>query len=78
MTNSEKPDSDLVTLRAELAELDQRLLELVAQRQETGTRIGRLKQELGEDTRNYEQEKEVIERARRHSRSLRLPRVSDR
>ena len=72
-TKPEKPNSGLVALRAELAELDRRLLELIAERQETGTRIGRLKQELGEDTRNYEQEKEVIERARRHSRSLRLP-----
>ena len=73
MSNSQEPNPDLVALRAELAEIDRRLLELVAERQQTGTRIGRLKQELGEDTRNYEQEKEVIERARRHSRDLGLP-----
>ncbi len=72
-TNSEKPNSDLAALRGELTELDRRLLELVAERQETATRIGRLKHDLGEDTRNYEQEKEVIERARRLSRRLRLP-----
>ena len=69
----EKPNSDLVVLRAELAELDRRLLELVAERQETATRIGRRKQDLGEGTRNYAQEKEVLERARQISRSLMLP-----
>ncbi len=72
MTKSEKPKSDLVALRAELAELDRRLLELVAERQETATRIGRLKQDLGEGTRNYAQEKEVMERGRQISRSLML------
>ena len=72
-TQPEKPNPDLVALRAELAELDRRLLELVAERQETATRIGRLKQDLGEGTRNYAQEKEVMERARQISRSLMLP-----
>ena len=55
--SSEKPNSDLAALRAELADLDHKLLELVAERQETATRIGRLKQDLSEDTRNYAQEK---------------------
>ena len=72
-TKPENPNSDLAALRAELAGLDHRLLELVAERQEAATRIGRLKQDLGEDTRNYAQEKEVMERARRISKSLMLP-----
>ncbi len=71
--STEKPNSDLAALRAELADLDHKLLELVAERQETATRIGRLKQDLSEDTRNYAQEKEVVERARRISRRLSLP-----
>ncbi len=73
MNDRENTGSDLTVLRAELAELDQRILALVALRQDAATRIGRIKQELGEDARDYAQEKEVMERARQVSRDVGVP-----
>lgn len=52
------------TLRDQLTELDRRILELVAQRQETVKRIGELKRERGENTRDFAREKDVIQNAR--------------
>ena len=51
-------------LRREFADVDRRILELVAERQRLSKAIGSAKREAGLPTRDYEQEKEVIDRAR--------------
>ena len=62
--------SDLEHLRAELARIDRKLLELVARRQEVSARIGVRKSVTRTSTRDYAQEKLVIERARAAAREL--------
>jgi chorismate mutase / prephenate dehydrogenase len=51
-------------LRDRLAQVDRELLALVAQRQELAQEIGRVKRQAGIPTRNYRQERDVVERAR--------------
>ena len=58
-------DPTLDALRADLAEVDRRLIEAVAERQLLAARIGRHKAERGLATRDYRQEKEVLDRVRR-------------
>lgn len=65
------PD-DLNALRAELGSVDRDLLALVARRQALASAIGELKAQLGRPTRDFSQEKEVLERARRTGESLGL------
>ncbi len=67
------PTDDLNMLRAELGRVDQELLALVARRQGLASAIGELKLRLGLPTRDYAQEKEVLERARRAAEALALP-----
>jgi chorismate mutase/prephenate dehydrogenase len=78
------PDSDpteldkrlLATLaerRAELAQLDRTILDLVARRQSLVSEIGRLKEAAGLPTRDYAQEKEVASRAQAAATQLGLP-----
>ena len=62
----------LKELRAQLAELDGQLLELVARRQAIVTEIGRSKASAGRPTRDYAQERDVIERAQRKGIELGL------
>jgi chorismate mutase/prephenate dehydrogenase len=65
--------SPLDTLRDELRAIDRRLVELVAQRQQVSARIGEAKRTTGRSTRDYQQEREVIERARAAALSLGVP-----
>lgn len=65
------PD-DLNALRAELGAVDRDLLALVARRQALASAIGELKARLGRATRDFTQEKEVLERARRTAETLGL------
>ena len=65
------PD-ELQSLRAELGAIDRELLALVGRRQATASRIGELKASLGRPTRDFTQEKEVLERARQTAASLGL------
>lgn len=51
-------------LRDELAAVDREILTLVARRQKLASEIGTIKRECGIATRNYRQEKAVLERAR--------------
>ncbi len=51
-------------LRSKLADLDRQLLELVSKRQKLSSEIGAVKREQGIPTRDYNQEKDVIQRAR--------------
>lgn len=60
-------------LRDELARIDRDLLALVARRQALSARIGESKREVGAPTRDYAQEKVVIERARAAAEELGCP-----
>ena len=51
-------------LRTELGQIDREILGLVARRQAVAQRIGSVKRDAGIPTRDYRQERDVIERAR--------------
>ncbi len=59
-------------LRSELAQLDRDLLEGVARRQQLSQEIGAAKRASGRSTRDFNQEREVIERARANAGALGL------
>ena len=54
----------LDTLRTELGAVDKDILALVAKRQSLAQRIGQIKRDAGIPTRDYRQERDVVERAR--------------
>ncbi len=56
--------SSLDELRRELGDIDREMLELVARRQAKAVQIGVAKAALGLPTRDYRQERDVLERAR--------------
>ena len=64
---------ELQSLREALGGVDRELLVLVARRQALAGRIGELKASLGRPTRDFTQEKEVLDRARKTAESLGLP-----
>lgn len=64
--------SDLETLREELGEVDRQILALVARRQALAREIGRRKESSGKPTRDFNQERVVVERARQHARDAGL------
>lgn len=59
-------------LRSQLGALDQSILELIAKRQALATEIGRIKASTGKATRDFTQEKEVVNRARRAGEAVGL------
>ena len=61
---SDDPHDLLDPLRAELGQIDRDILALVARRQAVAQRIGQVKRDAGIPTRDYRQEKDVVERAR--------------
>ncbi len=65
--------ASLEELRRQLGEIDEEILRLVSHRQEVAAQIGRVKQQEGQGTRAFAQEKEVVERARRVALQLKLP-----
>src|ERR1041384_6719418 len=64
---------ELNSLRTERAAVDAGLLELVAKRQALASAIGEAKHELGLPTRDFTQEREVLERARRTAQAQGIP-----
>jgi chorismate mutase/prephenate dehydrogenase len=60
------------SLRDSLSALDAQILDLVAQRQATAKKIGELKRDMGENTRDFAREKEVLDRARRRAGEIGL------
>ena len=54
----------LDTLRTELGQIDRDILALVARRQAVAQKIGQTKRDAGIPTRDYRQERDVVERAR--------------
>ncbi len=61
---TEDPRSKLDTLRTELGDIDRQILGLVSRRQATAQKIGQVKRSAGIPTRDYRQERDVVERAR--------------
>ena len=59
---SSKPALD--ALRAELGQIDKEILAAVARRQAVAQKIGQVKRDIGIPTRDYRQERDVVERAR--------------
>lgn len=55
---------DLADLRNRLNDLDRQLIELIAERQSVVEQVSELKLNSGQATRDYEREKQVLERAR--------------
>jgi len=70
---SDDPVDRLDPLRAELARIDREIMALVARRQAAAQRIGQVKRDAGISTRDYRQEKDVIERARAAAADHGLP-----
>src|SRR6185295_9136696 len=64
MAASDDARARLDTLGTQLGEVDQKILELVASRQALAQKIGQVKREAGIPTRDYRQERDVVERAR--------------
>ena len=60
----------LEELRNQLSSIDGQLIELIAARQRLVSEIGRSKQSTGRATRDYEREKNVLDRARAQAESL--------
>jgi chorismate mutase/prephenate dehydrogenase len=58
------PRVKLDALRTELGDIDRQILALVARRQQVAQKIGQVKRDAGIPTRDYRQERDVIERAR--------------
>ena len=68
----------LERLREELAAIDQKLLELAAERARLASEIGTVKRESGLPTRDFAQERDVVERARAIANRLALsPRLAE-
>lgn len=63
----------LEELRRQLGDVDREILELAARRSRLAAEIGREKLRAGLATRDFAQEREVIERARAHAKALSLP-----
>jgi len=68
----EGQNDELQALREKLGGLDNELFKLAAKRQRIVTEIGRLKSAAGRATRDYRQEKDVIERAKQAAARLNL------
>src|SRR5215208_4169145 len=62
---SEDARARLDPLRTELGQIDKDILALVAKRQALAQRIGQIKRDAGIPTRDYRQERDVVERARK-------------
>lgn len=61
---------ELDDLRAELSDVDRRIVDLIAERQRIVGEIGRNKRDEGTATRDYAREKDVLDRAREQARKL--------
>lgn len=71
--STNKDGADLAELRRRLTAIDDRLLELVAERQHLVEAIGRSKQGKGQPTRDFAREKDVIQGAVAKAHELGLP-----
>jgi chorismate mutase/prephenate dehydrogenase len=60
----------LEDLRNQLSSIDRQIIELIAARQQLVSEIGRSKQATGAATRDYEREKNILDRARAQAQAL--------
>jgi chorismate mutase/prephenate dehydrogenase len=70
---ADDPHDRLDPLRTQLGQIDRDILALVARRQAVAQRIGQVKRDAGIPTRDYRQEKDVVERARAAAAEHGLP-----
>jgi chorismate mutase/prephenate dehydrogenase len=70
---TDDPRARLAPLRAELGTIDREILALAARRQALSQKIGAVKREIGMPTRDYRQERDVVERARAAAAEHGLP-----
>src|SRR5262252_745447 len=70
---ADDPRARLDPLRAELGQIDRDILALAARRQAVAQKIGSVKREIGMPTRDYRQERDVVERARAAASAHGLP-----
>ena len=61
---------NLDELRSNISSIDERLLELIAERQQLVGEIGRSKQATGRATRDFEREKDVLDMARQKAEAM--------
>ncbi len=61
---TDDPNAKLAPLRAELGQVDREILALVARRQAVAQKIGQIKRAAAIPTRDFRQERDVVERAR--------------
>jgi len=61
---------ELADVRAEIAEIDRQIVELVARRSGLAERLGSLKRETNAPVRDYGHEKTVVDRAREVAESV--------
>ncbi|HET9992774.1 MAG TPA: prephenate dehydrogenase/arogenate dehydrogenase family protein [Kofleriaceae bacterium] len=71
--NDDDARKRLDVLRGELGQIDREILALVAKRQAKAIEIGQAKRELGLPTRDFRQEKDVVQRARKAAGDHGLP-----
>jgi chorismate mutase/prephenate dehydrogenase len=64
------PDMDLNNLRNRLNELDRQLIELIAERQSVVEKVGEQKRSVGQATRDYAREKQVLDGVRADAEEL--------
>ncbi len=70
---ADDPRARLDPLRTELGQIDKDILALVARRQAVAQKIGAIKREIGMPTRDFRQERDVVERARKAATEHGLP-----
>ncbi len=69
---------ELVELRSELGAIDEQLLELVKRRQQLALEIGAIKRAAGRSTRDYRQERDVLDRCRAKANQVGLaPQIAE-
>lgn len=64
MSDEDEARAKLEPLRTELGQIDREILELVSRRQALAQQIGQVKRDAGIPTRDYGQERDVVQRAR--------------
>jgi chorismate mutase/prephenate dehydrogenase len=69
---SDFDEAELAAIRRQLAATDEKIVELAAERVRLANELGRVKQTAGLPTRDYRQEKDVIERAQLRAAELGL------
>ena len=73
MANNDSPKAELVSLRAEVDEIDQQIMLLLGVRFRCTDMIGELKRDLGMDLVDPQREEQQVERIRRLAQEAGVP-----